>query len=346
MQQQNNKAVATWLLVGAVMIVIQVLLGGLTRLTDSGLSITEWQPLLGSIPPLNNIQWQEAFDKYKELAQFKSIHSYFTLSDFKFIYLWEWFHRIWARLMGVVFVIPFVYFIYKKWINKTMLTPMIILFLLGGLQGFVGWFMVKSGVGTDLIFVDHTRLAIHFIAALILLIYVIWFVLKLIIPVNELVYAPTAKSMNIIIIVVLTFQLIYGAFMAGSRAAYAAVTWPSINGYFAPPLMITKENFWSDIINNLLAIQFIHRGLAYILLILIIVFTFQLKKIKGNKFFHTTRYWSLYLVIVQVVLGIFTILKYISTYKLILSITHQFVGMLLLISLFITLFSLSKKERA
>ena len=129
MQQQNNKAVATWLLVGAIMIVIQVLLGGLTRLTDSGLSITEWQPLLGSVPPLNNTQWQEAFDKYKELAQFKSIHSYFTLSDFKFIYLWEWFHRIWARLMGVVFVIPFVYFIYKKWINKTMLTPMIILFL-------------------------------------------------------------------------------------------------------------------------------------------------------------------------------------------------------------------------
>jgi len=341
--QQNNKAVATWLLVGAAMIIIQVLLGGLTRLTDSGLSITEWQPLLGSIPPLNNTDWQIAFNKYKELAQFKFLHSHFNLNDFKFIYFWEWFHRIWARLMGVVFILPFVYFIYKKWINRTMLMPMIILFLLGGLQGFVGWFMVKSGVGTSLVFVDHTRLAIHFIAALVLLVYVVWFALKLIINNNQLINAPKIKRLNILIIALLTIQLIYGAFMAGSRAAYSAITWPSINGFFYPPGMLHKESLWYDLFNNLLAIQFIHRGLAYLLLIVIIIFTLQLKKINSSKFLNSIKFLPFYLVTVQVSLGIFTIINYTTKYKLILSITHQFIGMLLLVSLFFTLFIVRKK---
>jgi cytochrome c oxidase assembly protein subunit 15 len=344
MIKNNNKAVAWWLLVGAAMIIIQVLLGGLTRLTDSGLSITEWQPILGTIPPLNNEQWQTAFDNYKELAQFKFLHSHFNLNDFKFIYFWEWFHRIWARLMGVVFIIPFLFFIYKKWINKTMLTPLIILFLLGGLQGFVGWFMVKSGVGTSLVFVDHTRLAIHFIAALILLIYVIWFALKLIVPQTEIIIVPKVNRWNKILIWVLTIQLIYGAFMAGSRAAYASITWPSINGYFYPPGSINKQHFLFDIVNNLLAIQFIHRLLAYILLILVFMFTFQLKNIKGGRFFKSIKYLPFYLVTVQVVLGIITLINYSTNYKLILSITHQFVGMLLLVSLFFTLFVIRKSK--
>lgn len=114
MQLQKNKPVATWLFVGAGMIIIQVLLGGITRLTGSGLSITEWQPILGALPPMNEQAWVEAFNKYKEIAQFKYIHNYFTLQDFKSIYFWEWFHRDWARLMGVVFIIPFVYFIIKR----------------------------------------------------------------------------------------------------------------------------------------------------------------------------------------------------------------------------------------
>lgn len=344
MIKNNNKAVAWWLLVGAAMIIIQVLLGGLTRLTDSGLSITEWQPILGSIPPLNNNQWQTAFEKYKELAQFKFLHSHFNLTDFKFIYLWEWFHRIWARLMGVVFILPFIYFMYKKWINKTMLTPMIILFLLGGLQGFVGWFMVKSGVGTSLVFVDHTRLAIHFIAALILLIYVIWFALKLIVPQTEIISNPKINGFNKIVIFILIIQLVYGAFLAGSRAAYAAITWPSINGYFYPPGSMSTENFLFNIINNLLAIQFIHRLLAYLLLILILIFTFQLKKIKGGKWLNYIKYLPFYLVFIQVILGIITLINYTTKFKLILSITHQFIGMLLLVSLFLTLFLIRKTK--
>lgn len=344
MQQQNNKAVARWLLIGAGMIIFQILLGGLTRLTDSGLSITEWKPLLGTIPPLNERQWQDAFEKYQQLAQFKYIHSHFEMKDFKFIFFWEWMHRVWARLMGVVFIIPFAYFLYKKWINKSMFWPMIILFLLGGLQGFVGWIMVKSGVGTDLVFVDHTRLAIHFITALILLVYVIWFALKLTVPQNQRVIASSAKNYNIFLLIIVTLQLIYGAFMAGSRAGNSAITWPSINGEAFPTAMFTEGNFLQDIVNNLITIQFVHRGLAYLLVILIVIFTFQLKKISGSSFFKKIRYWPLLLVVVQVILGIITVINYISDKKLILSICHQFVGMLFLISLVITLFTLRSSK--
>ena len=345
MQVQNNKAVANWLFIGAGMIIIQILLGGLTRLTDSGLSITEWQPLLGTIPPLNEQQWQEAFEKYKQLAQFKTIHSHFEMGDFKFIFFWEWFHRVWARLMGVVFLIPFGYFVYKKRINKTMFWPMVILFLLGGLQGFVGWIMVKSGVGTHLVFVDHTRLAIHFITALLLLVYVIWFALKLVVPQNQWVVSASAKKYNIILLIILTLQLIYGAFMAGSRAGNSAITWPSINGEAFPASMFTEGSFLHDIINNLITIQFIHRGLAYLLVVLVIMFSFKLKNISGSTFFNKTRYWPLFLVVIQVVLGVITIVNYISDKKLILSISHQFVGMLLLISLVITLFTLRSGKK-
>src|SRR5690606_28059914 len=141
------------------------------------------------------------------------------LKDFKFIYFWEWLHRNWGRFMGVVFIIPFVYFIYKKRIDRSMLWPMVLLFILGGLQGAVGWIMVSSGVGTDLVYVSHIRLAVHFIAALILLVYVIWFALKISVPDFKKARQPAIRNFTLLLLIVLTFQLIYGAFMAGTHAA-------------------------------------------------------------------------------------------------------------------------------
>src|SRR5215475_5432448 len=138
----SSRPVAIWLLIGIGMLVIQVLLGGITRLTGSGLSITEWKPIMGALPPMNDQQWNEAFDKYKQIAQYKYINSSFTLSDFKSIFFWEWFHRLWARLIGVVFIIPFVIFLIQKRFKEKMIRPLIILFLLGALQGLVGWIMV------------------------------------------------------------------------------------------------------------------------------------------------------------------------------------------------------------
>ncbi len=165
--ERSARPIAIWLLVGVGMIIIQVLLGGITRLTGSGLSITEWKPIMGALPPMNEHDWNIAFEKYKQIAQFKYLNSYFTLHDFKFIFFWEWFHRLWARLIGVVFLIPFIIFLIQKRFKKEMIRPMIILFLLGALQGLVGWIMVKSGLeDSEALYVSHYKLAIHFILAL------------------------------------------------------------------------------------------------------------------------------------------------------------------------------------
>ncbi|MGL6268788.1 MAG: COX15/CtaA family protein, partial [Chitinophagaceae bacterium] len=166
MEKKRSSAVAIWLLIGVGMIVIQVLLGGITRLTGSGLSITEWQPILGAIPPMNDEAWQKAFDQYKQIGQYKHLNFDFTLGDFKFIYFWEWFHRVWARFMGLVFLIGFIYFLVTRKFKKEMIWPMVLLFLLGAFQGAIGWIMVKSGLNENDLYVSHIRLSIHFVSAL------------------------------------------------------------------------------------------------------------------------------------------------------------------------------------
>lgn len=181
--KRSARPIAIWLLIGVAMLMIQVLLGGITRLTGSGLSITEWKPIMGAIPPLNDHDWNLAFEKYKQIAQFKYLNSNFTLADFKSIFFWEWFHRFWARLIAVTFLIPFIIFIFQKRFKKEMIKPMIILFLLGALQGLVGWIMVQSGLeDSELVYVSHYKLAIHFILALVLIAYALWFALKLLVP--------------------------------------------------------------------------------------------------------------------------------------------------------------------
>lgn len=163
---RSSKLVATWLLVGVGMTVIQIALGGITRLTGSGLSITEWNVITGTIPPLNEQQWMEEFNKYRQTPQFYLLNFDFTLSDFKFIFFWEWFHRLWAKLISMVFVVGFIWFLLKGHFKKEMIRPLLILFLLGALQGAVGWIMVASGLTGDAVYVKPTRLALHFIFAL------------------------------------------------------------------------------------------------------------------------------------------------------------------------------------
>lgn len=341
----NNSAVTKWLYTGLVMIMVQVLIGGITRLTGSGLSITEWQPIIGAFPPMNEEAWQQAFDKYKEIAQFKHLNNHFTLSDFKFIFFWEWLHRDWARLMGLVFLFPFIYFLIKKKINKTMISPMIILFVLGGLQGAIGWIMVQSGLNEENLYVSHIRLAVHFIAALVLLCYVFWFALKLSIPTTEILKVPSLRSINIILLILLTVQLIYGAFMAGLHAALASHTWPDINGAYWPEGMFGLSNFWDDISHNLITVQFIHRGLAYLICIPVVIWTFKATKLPANSVLYSMRYIPLLLLIIQIVLGILTILNSRVEIPILFGILHQFVGMLFLLSLVFTLYLSNRTSR-
>lgn len=344
-QQRSQRQIAYWLLAGVVMIVIQVLLGGITRLTESGLSITEWKPITGTLPPMNDVAWQAEFDKYKVTDQFKYVHQNFTLAEFKFIFFWEWFHRTWARLMGLIFLIGFIYFLATKKFEKRMIKPMIVLFILGGLQGFIGWFMVKSGLVPEKFFVGHVELTTHFIAALGLLCYTLWFALSLLVKEGQRVHNTKIKNFLLLILVVLFLQLVYGAFMAGLRAATTAPTWPDINGSMAPAAMSELSPFTKNLVSNPLTIHFIHRGLAYVLVLLIGAWWFKSKHIQNKKLFSRLRISVLLLVMMQLLLGILTVLY--ATYPnclVVLGASHQFVAMALLMVIVTLLFVVRKKQ--
>jgi heme a synthase len=345
--QRSSKPVAVWLLVGVFMIIVQIILGGITRLTDSGLSITEWKPILGAVPPTTEQAWVDAFNRYKGIAQYKSLHSYFTLEDFKSIYFWEWLHRLWGRAIGVVFLIPFIVFLVQKRFRKDMIQPMVILFLLGGLQGLIGWIMVKSGLNDEDIYVSHIRLAIHFIVALGLLVYTFWFALKLLVPQQQKIYKPSSKRMLSWILALFVVQLIYGAFMAGLKAALAAPTWPDINGSYFPAAL---SDGLAALVNNSIAVHFIHRNLAYLIFFLVVFWTINAAKEKGSIRFNSIKWLPLILVSLQVVLGIVTVLTSFSRVPQKWGVfewnalIHQAVAMFLLLSLVMVFYFLSAKD--
>ena len=334
-----SRPVATWLLVGVGMIIIQILLGGITRLTGSGLSITEWNVVTGTLPPLSEQKWIADFEKYKQTPQFNLFNFDFTLRDFKFIFFWEWFHRFWARLIGIVFFIPFVIFIFQKRFKKEMIQPMIILFLLGALQGAVGWIMVASGLEGDAIYVKPTRLALHFIFALGLLCYTFWFALQLLIPRDQIIFNNKLRKLLWFIVALLTLQLVYGALMAGNKAATAAPTWPSINGQIIPSNMMAQPEGFLNLLDNKITIHFIHRTLAYIILALMVVLTVRMQKLQLSPLLAKTRKLPLIIVSMQVMLGIFSV---ITSTNIIpgkwgsfewMAQLHQLTAMLLLLSL-------------
>ena len=344
-QQRSQRQIAIWLLIGVAMIIIQVLLGGITRLTESGLSITEWKPITGTLPPLNDAAWQTEFDKYKVTDQFKYVHQDFSLSEFKFIFFWEWFHRTWAKLMGLVFLFGFIYFLVKKKFDKGMIKPMIILFILGGLQSYIGWIMVKSGLVPEKFFVGHVELTTHFIAALGLLCYTLWFALSLLIKEEQILINTKLKNFLLLILAVLFFQLIYGGFMAGLRAAVTAPTWPDINGSIIPATMNELSPFSKNLVANPITIHFIHRGLAYLLVILIGGWWYKSKSIVNKKIFSRLRITVMLLVLLQLILGILTVLNATAPNMLVVfGVAHQFVAMVLLMVIVSLIFVVQRKH--
>lgn len=352
--RSSARPVAIWLLVGVGMILVQIILGGITRLTGSGLSITEWKPILGTIPPLTEAEWQTAFSHYKQIAQYKHLNFDFTLSDFKFIYFWEWLHRLWGRLIGVVFLIPFIIFLVQRRFRADMVKPMLILFLLGGLQGAVGWIMVMSGLNDENLYVSHIRLAIHFMFALGLLVYTFWFALKLLVPQKSFVAYEGLKKLSWLILGLLVVQLTYGAFMAGLKAATAAPTWPDINGTYFPRHVFHYQDrhftFLSSLVNNAIMVHFIHRNLAYLISVLILGWTLLAFGERRSRLFNRIKWMPLLLVCVQVFLGIMAVLK---SYRAIpqgwgvfewVAQLHQVVAILLLLSLVAVLYVLRYKN--
>ncbi len=343
MHENNNRLISRWLWIGVFMIVIQVVLGGITRLTESGLSITEWKPITGALPPIGDAAWQIEFDKYRGTDQFKYVHQHFSMSEFKFIFFWEWFHRLWARFMGLVFVAGFLYFLVKKKFTKNLIAPMVILFILGGIQGAIGWIMVSSGLVPEKYFVGHIELTTHFIAALVLLVYTCWFALSLSSLKKEKINHQQANRFLLYFSVLFLIQLMYGGFMAGLKAAISAPTWPSINGSFVP------ENWWAlspSIINfthNPLVVHFMHRAIGYLLLIITILFYVRTNNQSNNGFFNRFRGMFIVLIFIQVTLGILTVLYSTQQNALTwLGVMHQFTAILLALCITVLVFITSR----
>ena len=334
------------------MLVIQIILGGITRLTGSGLSITEWDVVTGVLPPLNHQQWLSEFHKYQQTPQYRYLNTYFSLNDFKSIFFWEWMHRLWGRLIGFAFLIPFIIFLVRKRFKKYMIRPLVILFLLGAVQGAVGWIMVASGLTGDAIYVKPTKLAMHFFLACILISYAFWFGLQLTVPTFQKVKDKGLKKFTWYILILVFIQLIFGALMAGHKAASAAPTWPDINGSLFPSYVFNRPEGWISIIENPIVIHFFHRSIAYLILVLILIWYFRSLKASVTPQFKAVRLLPLLIVVIQVCLGIFTVLS--STQ---IRVTrwnefewfaefHQITGICLLLSILSALFYIQLKEKA
>ncbi|HET7539921.1 MAG TPA: COX15/CtaA family protein [Polyangiaceae bacterium] len=323
---RSRHAVGVWLLLVALAVLVQVVLGGVTRLTDSGLSITEWKLLLGVLPPLSHEAWLDAFHKYQQIPQFQKLRPTMTLDEFQFIYFWEWLHRLWGRLVGFFFLVPLVVF-WQKGRLGGLARPLTFLFVLGGAQGLLGWIMVKSGL-TELVYVSHLRLAAHFVLAVSLLAALVWYALPLVDWAHDERTprgAPSAHSASTQLItatkllVALTFvQLVYGGFMAGLKAAMYAPTWPTINGSWFP----SNVTSLLDLVSSPLGVHFVHRTLAYLLTVAVLVWFWQARSALPR-----LRHALLGLVLLQVLLGITaTVGSYLPGHLLLYGALHQLVG--------------------
>jgi cytochrome c oxidase assembly protein subunit 15 len=259
---RRARAVRVWLAALAVLIVAMILVGGATRLTDSGLSITEWKPIVGVIPPLSESEWSEAFASYKTIPEYTELKRGMSLEEFKTIYWWEWTHRFLGRLIGFAFLIPFVAFWIAGYIPRPLLPKLLGLFVLGGLQGALGWYMVKSGltVRTD---VSQYRLAAHFGVALLILGYTLWLLFGLGRGARA---APRDRSASLVACFVLALiltQMLAGALVAGTDAGMGYNTWPLIDGAFVPPGLGEASPWYLNLFENPLTVQFQHRMLGY-----------------------------------------------------------------------------------
>ena len=338
---KKDKAVIYWLLSGCILVFIMVVVGGITRLTNSGLSMTDWHLVTDTLPPLSEAAWQHAFDEYKKFPEYQkiNIHNDFQLSDYKFIYFWEWFHRFIGRIIGLVFIVPFVYFLLKKRIDKATLQKCYILLGMGALQGFFGWFMVKSGL-VDNPDVSHFRLSLHLTFAFITFAYTLWVALDLLYPERNQAIIPLKKLARITLAFLL-IQIIYGGFVAGLNAGLIHNHWPLMSdGQFFHDSIALEQNSWLlRFTEGKSGVQFVHRTMAYVVVGLILYLYFKSKKYVLSAQQQNGLYALVGIVFLQFTLGVFTLL---CSVPLWLGLTHQIVAFFLLTAMTYTLHRFSK----
>ncbi len=338
---KKNKSVIIWLLSGCLLLFIMVIVGGITRLTNSGLSMTDWHLVTDTFPPLTDEKWQNAFDEYKKFPEYQKInvHNDFTLDDYKFIYFWEWFHRFIGRIIGLVFIVPFIYFLIKKRLDAATIKKCVILLFMGGFQGFLGWFMVKSGL-IDNPDVSHFRLALHLTFAFLTFAYTLWVALDLIYPERQTVFILLRNTARIAL-ALLILQIIYGGFVAGLNAGLIHNHWPlmSEGKFMHETVLIEQPTLFLNLTEGKSGVQFVHRNLAY-LVVFVILFLFY----KSRKYvLLTTQKRGLNILVLfvfmQFVLGVVTLLFQVPLW---LGLAHQAMAFLLLTAMVYTLHRLSK----
>jgi heme a synthase len=306
-QAEGMRPVRRWLYVMAALVALMVVLGGTTRLTGSGLSITEWKPVTGIVPPVSEVDWQAEFEKYKSIPQFQQVNSGMSLSQFKFIYWWEWSHRVLGRLLAVVFLLPFFWFLSRGLVDRALGWKLGGLFALGGLQGAIGWWMVASGLSerTD---VSQYRLAVHLTLACFILAAIVAMATSLA-PRRKEKPLPARVRYGAISILVLVFvQIFLGALVAKTDAGLTFNTWPLMDGNFVPPMasLFAMSPWWKNLFENVLTVQFDHRMIAYALFALAAFHAFDTERNARGLAFGASILFAL--VTAQAMLGVLTLL--------------------------------------
>ena len=313
------RAVRVWLLSVAALIAIMVLVGGVTRLTESGLSIVEWKPVSGALPPLDRVQWEQAFEAYKTIPQYQKLNAGMTLPEFKTIFWWEWSHRLLGRAIGAAYLLPFLYFLWRGAIGDEPKRRLWLIFGLGALQGAVGWWMVASGL-SERVEVSQYRLATHLMLALLIFAAIVWTLRRL--DERAPLVAPQRLRLTSLALLVLTFvQLYLGALVAGLRAGLLYNTWPDIDGGFVPAgaRLWFAQPWWRNLFENALTVQFEHRMTAYALFLLAAFHALDAAAARAGAALGGAL-WLFAAVTLQVVLGILTLLNQVP---MALALSHQ-----------------------
>ncbi len=326
-ESSRHRPVLIWLIVLYAMVLLMVVIGGITRLTGSGLSMVEWHPLMGALPPIGDEAWQAVFAQYQESPQYQQVNHWMTLSDFKTIFFWEYFHRLFGRLIGLAFVLPWLFFLLRGRLRDGLAGRTAIAFALGGAQGILGWYMVKSGL-VDVPAVSHYRLAAHFMLAMLVGHYLLWLILDLasrraaVTPANPLILRYGWG-----LVALTSVQLTWGAFMAGTRAGSLFSTFPDMNDAFVPPGMWQLTPLWRNLLDNPIHIHFTHRLLGWVLAFACLFAWLLIRKVAVTP----RQVWAgrllLALPLLQMVLGAATVMSYVSTP---MAVAHQLGGVLVL----------------
>lgn len=336
---KDNKRVIYWLLTGCVLIFIMVIVGGITRLTHSGLSISNYKLISGTIPPMNDVEWQEAFDLYKQFPEYQKINNRFSIEEFKDIYFWEWIHRVIGRFIGLVFFLPFVYFLLKKKLSIATIKKCLLLLFLGGFQGFLGWYMVKSGL-VERPDVSHYRLALHLTTAFITFAFTFWVALDLWFPKKKEINKGFRNLIRFGLLI-LIIQIIYGAFVAGLDAGWIHNHWPLMSDgqLIHETVTIEQSPVWRNFIEGKSGVQFVHRYLAYVVVAIIALIWWKSKKMTLTLLQRKGVQSLIILVLLQFVLGVFTLILQVPVW---LGVLHQIVAFFLLAAMTFILHRFSK----